>query len=309
MASKHNLVSRLNRIVELFQLSGTSGLTFDEINEKLKTTYTDEDQSISLRTFQRDLKDIESSLKIKIVYDKIKKKYVLIDDFSQTNHSKNQLFTIESLKLLHIAQDMKHNDFILIDDRKSSGLENYNPIKVAVCERKYLEFNYQKFDQYKAYKRKLIPLALKESKRRWYVVGYEIKEGLKIDVLKTFALDRMYYCEATTHFALKDSTNVSEHFHDFMGVTTKPIEGFSKKITVKIETSIAYGKYFSTLPIHSSQEMDIENGKTIISLHLIPTMELVSELLAHNHQIKITEPKELVQFVKGILTQNLKQYH
>ena len=309
MASKHNLVSRLNRIVALFQLSGSNGLSFNELNEKLKNTYTDEDQGISLRTFQRDLKDIELSLKIKIAYDKIKKKYLLIDDFVLMQPVKNQLFTLESLKLLHIAQDMKHNDFILVDERKLSGLENYNTIKEAVCEKKYLEFNYQKFDQYKAYKRKLIPLALKESKRRWYVVGYEIKDGLKINVLKTFALDRIYDCEVTTSFTLKDAENVQNHFHDFMGVTTKPIEGFNEKVTVKLETSIAYGKYFSTLPIHPSQEIDIEKGKTVISLQLIPTMELISELLAHNHQIKITAPKELVKFVKEILTKNLKQYH
>jgi len=232
-----------------------------------------------------------------------------LDDASQKTSKNSQLFTIESLKMLNIAQDVSNSDFILIDNRKVTGLENYSTIKEAVCLKKHMEFNYQKFDQYKAHKRKLMPLALKESKSRWYVVGFEIKDGLKINVLKTFALDRIYNCEVTTEFILKDTIDVQNHFKDFMGVTTKPLDGFSKKTTVKIETSIEYGKYFSTLPIHQSQKTEIENGKTIISLQVIPTMELVSEILSHNHQIKVIEPKELVSIVKKTISQNLKQYN
>lgn len=309
MANKHNLISRLTRIVEIFQLQGESGLTFEELNNKLKSSFIDEDHSVSLRTFQRDLKDIESSLKIKIVYNKSKTKYVLSNDLLQKTSNNSQKFTIESLKMLHIAQDVSNRDFVLIDNRKVTGLENYNTIKEAICLKKYLEFNYQKFDQYKANKRKLMPLALKESKHRWYVVGYELKDGLKIDVLKTFALDRIYNCEVTTGFILKDTIDVQNHFKDFMGVTTKPIDGFNQKTIIKIETSIEYGKYFSTLPIHSSQKTEIENGKTLISLHLIPTMELVSEILSHSHHIKVVAPKELVNVVKKIISQNLKQYN
>lgn len=309
MANKHNLISRLTRIVEIFQLQGESGLTFLELNNKLKSSFVEEDHSVSLRTFQRDLKDIESSLKIKIVYNKTKMKYILLNDDLQKTSKNSQLFTIESLKLLNIAQDVSNNDFILIDNRKVTGLENYSTIKEAICLKKLLEFNYQKFDEYKANKRKLMPLALKESKHRWYVVGFEIKDGLKINVLKTFALDRIYNCEVTTEFVLKDTIDIQNHFKDYMGVTTKPIDGFTEKVTVKIETSIQYGKYFSTLPIHSSQKTEIENGKTIISLKLIPTMEFVSEILSHNQQIKVIAPQELIVIVKKMLAQNLKQYN
>ena len=216
MANKHNLISRLTRIVEIFQHQGESGLTFLELNNKLKSSFIEEDYSVSLRTFQRDLKDIESSLKIKIVYNKTRMKYVLLNDDLQKTSKNSQLFTIESLKMLNIAQDISSNDFILIDHRKVTGLENYSTIKEAICFKKYLEFNYQKFDEYKANKRRLMHLALKESKRRWYAVGFEIKDGLKIDVLKTFALDRIYNCEVTTEFVLKDTIDIQNHFKDYI---------------------------------------------------------------------------------------------
>jgi len=309
MATKHNLISRLTRIVELFQTRGETGLTFNELNSKLKSTFVDENHSISLRTFQRDIKDIQSSLKIKIIFDKKRKKYLLHNESLAEESKNSHLFTMESLKMLNVAQDVSNQDFIFIDKRKGTGLENYNTIKEAICLKKHLEFNYQKFDQYKADYRKLMPLALKESKNRWYVVGFEIKNGAKINVLKTFALDRINHCEVTTEFVLKDVVDVQKHFNDYIGITTKPLEGFSEKTTVKIETSIEYGKYFSTLPIHPSQKTEIENGKTIISLQVIPTMELVSELLAHNHQIKIIEPEKMVQTVKQILSKNVKQYN
>lgn len=309
MASKHNLISRLTRIVELFQAQGEHGFTFEELNDRLKNSFIDENHSVSLRTFQRDIKDIASSLKIKIIYDKSNKKYVLSNDSLQDRSKNDQLFTIESLKMLHIAQDISNNNYIFIDKRKASGLENYNIIKGAIALKKHLEFHYQKFDQYKANFRKLMPLGLKESKSRWYVVGYEIKNGLRINTLKSFALDRMESCEATTDFVLKETVDIAAHFKDYVGVTTKPIEGFTQKEVVQFETSIEYGKYFSTLPIHSSQQTTINNGKTIVSLQVVPTMELVAELLAHNQEIKIIAPKKLVQTVKQILSKNLKQYN
>ena len=309
MASKHNLISRLTRIVELFQAQGEHGFTFEELNDRLKNSFIDENHSVSLRTFQRDIKDIASSLKIKIIYDKSNKKYVLSNDSLQDRSKNDQLFTIESLKMLHIAQDISNNNYIFIDKRKASGLENYNIIKGAIALKKHLEFHYQKFDQYKANFRKLMPLGLKESKSRWYVVGYEIKNGLRINTLKSFALDRMESCEATTDFVLKEAVDIAAHFKDYVGVTTKPIEGFTQKEVVQFETSIEYGKYFSTLPIHSSQQTTINNGKTIVSLQVVPTMELVAELLAHNQEIKIIAPEKLVQTVKQILSKNLKQYN
>lgn len=309
MASKHNLISRLTRIVELFQAQGEHGFTFEEVNDRLKNSFIDENHSVSLRTFQRDIKDIASSLKIKIIYDKSNKKYVLSNDSLQDRSKNDQLFTIESLKMLHIAQDISNSNYIFIDKRKASGLENYNIIKGAIALKKHLEFHYQKFDQYKANFRKLMPLGLKESKSRWYVVGYEIKNGLRINILKSFALDRMESCEATTDFVLKEAVDIAAHFKDYVGVTTKPIEGFTQKEVVQFETSIEHGKYFSTLPIHSSQQTTINNGKTIVSLQVVPTMELVAELLAHNQEIKIIAPKKLVQTVKQILSKNLKQYN
>ena len=78
---------------------------------------------------------------------------------------------------------------------------------------------------------------------------------------------------------------------------------------MQFETSIEHGKYFSTLPIHPSQQTTINNGKTIVSLQVVPTMELVAELLAHNQEIKIIAPEKLVQTVKQILSKNLKQYN
>lgn len=310
MANKHNLISRLSRIVDIFQLQGKDGLTFNQVNEKLKNSLVDEDYSISLRTFQRDLKDIESSLNIKIVYDKGKRKYILNQEATKNNLLDKQLFTIESLKMLDIAQDVTSNnsDFIFIDKRQASGLQNYNTIKEAICFHKYLDFMYQKFNEFKADFRKVIPVALKESKKRWYVIGFEIKDGRKLDVIKTFALDRMTDCQVSTPYTFKNTIDINAHFNDYLGVTTKPLDGFTEKVFVKFETSIEHGRYFSTLPLHHSQTTEIINGKTIVTLNVIPTMELVAELLAHNHQIKILEPLKLVDIVKDILIENLKQY-
>ncbi len=308
MASKHNLISRLTLIVSVFQRQGNTGLSFEEVNMKLKGASVDENRSISLRTFQRDLKDIESSLNIRIVYNKALKKYVLEQDVLQSDVRNNRLFTMESINQLNIAQDASNTDFILIEERKPLGLENYNTIREAIVKHCYLEFDYQRFDQYKASKRKIMPMALKENNHRWYVVGYELKDGLRQQVLKTFALDRMDEVQIGTGFVLNETIDFKKYFNDYCGISTKPLEGFTGAVDIKIETSIEYGKYFSTLPIHSSQRTEIEKGKTFLYFHLIPTMEFVAELLSHNARIKVLEPVELVYAVKKHLQQNIAQY-
>src|SRR5690606_35767856 len=111
MATKHNLISRLTRIVELFQTRGETGLTFNELNSKLKSTFVDENHSISLRTFQRNNNDIESSLKININFDKKIKKYLLHNETLAEKSKNSHLFTMESLKMLIIAQDVSNQDF------------------------------------------------------------------------------------------------------------------------------------------------------------------------------------------------------
>lgn len=296
------------QIVSIFQRQGNHGLSFEEVNEKLKGMAVDENQSISLRTFQRDLKDIESSLNIRIIYSKTQRKYVLETDYSQLNLKNDQLFTMESIAQLNIAQDVASNDFILIEERKPLGLENYNIIKEAIIQQKYLMFDYQKFDQYKANQRKIIPIALKEKEYRWYVVGNEFKNGLKDRLLKTFALDRMFDTRVGPMFVLNEGIDVQNYFKEYYGISTNAIDGFTNAVNVKIETSIEYGKYFSTLPIHASQKTEIENGKTILSFRLIPTMEFIAELLSHNTKIRVIEPVELVKVVKEILLENIAQY-
>lgn len=308
MATKQNLISRLSQIVTIFQQKGAVGLTFEELNEKLKGSSVDDNQSISLRTFQRDIKDIESSLKIKIDYNKSLKRYVLEQGNTTDGFKNSQLFTLESINQLNIAHDVSSNNFILIDERTSLGLEYYNTIKEAILKKCYLEFDYQKFDQYKATARKIMPFALKENRGRWYVVGYELKDGLKIDVLKTFALDRMYEAQKGKEFQLKDIPNVKVYFNDYIGIASHNLLAAKEAADIKIETTIEYGKYFSTMPIHHSQEIFIEKGKSFIHLKIIPTMEFLALILSHNTKIKVVEPKELVQVIKKHLTENLKQY-
>ena len=308
MASKQNLISRLSQIVTLFQQYGEDGLTFEQVNQKLRGFNTDDNQSISLRTFQRDIKDIASSLQIKIVYNKSLKKYLLEDAMLSKMSKNTQLFTLESIQKLSIAHDINGNDFILIENRTSQGLEYYSTIKQAILDKNYLDFEYQKFDQYKSNQRKVIPLVLKEDKHRWYLVALEIQSGKIGEQPKTFALDRMTKASLGSNFTYGYEFNASDYFKDYFGVFTNPINGFDSSVDVIIETTIEYGKYFSTLPIHNSQKVSIENGKTYIALHLIPTMEFVAEILKHSNYIKVLEPKLLKKVIKETLEKNLQQY-
>lgn len=59
------------------------------------------------------------------------------------------------------------------------------------------------------------------------------------------------------------------------------------------------GKYIKTLPLHESQQILVDNDEELkIKLTLYDTHNLVMELLSYGNNIKVIEPKFLVEKIK-----------
>ena len=69
------------------------------------------------------------------------------------------------------------------------------------------------------------------------------------------------------------------------------------------------GKYIKTLPLHSSQEILIDNKKEFrIKLNLVITNDFIIELLSMGENIKVIKPEKLKKRIKNIYSKALNNY-
>lgn len=277
--------------------------SFDEICDFLEeeSEIQGYDFAISLRTFQRDLKDIESVFGIEVKYDRSQGVYRIIED-SNSEIKERMLEAFDTFNALQISERM--SDFIHFENRKSKGVENLYGFLHAIKNKLLVTFTYHKFWKEQSENRTIEPYALKEFANRWYILGYDTSRK----AIRSFALDRLSELEISKQ-KYNPSVNfkIEEYYKSSFGIIS-PEKG-QKPEEIIISCQPFQGKYFKALPFHHSQEIikDDEN-ELIIKLFLVPTFDFIQELLSKGNTVKILQPQSLVNEVKQIYQTALGQY-
>lgn len=277
--------------------------SFDEISDFLEeeSEIQGYDFTVSLRTFQRDLKDIESVFGIEIKYDRSQGVYRIIED-SNSEIKERMLEAFDTFNALQISERM--SDFIHFENRKSKGVENLYGFLHAIKNKLLVTFTYHKFWKEQPENRIIEPYALKEFANRWYILGYDTSRK----AIRSFALDRLSELEISKQkFNPSIVFNVEEYYKNSFGIISP--EKDQKPEEIIISCRPFQGKYFKALPFHHSQEIvkDDEN-ELIIKLFLVPTYDFIQELLSKGSTIKILQPQSLIQKIKQLYQTTLNQY-
>lgn len=277
--------------------------SFDEISDFLEeeSEIQGYDFTVSLRTFQRDLKDIESVFGIEIKYDRSQGVYRIIED-SNSEIKERMLEAFDTFNALQISERM--SDFIHFENRKSKGVENLYGFLHAIKNKLLVTFTYHKFWKEQPENRIIEPYALKEFANRWYILGYDTSRK----AIRSFALDRLSELEISKQkFNPSIVFNVEEYYKNSFGIISP--EKDQKPEEIIISCRPFQGKYFKALPFHHSQEIvkDDEN-ELIIKLFLVPTYDFIQELLSKGNTIKILQPQSLVNEAKRIYQTALSYY-
>lgn len=166
-----------------------------------------------------------------------------------------------------------------------------------------IKFTYQKFWEEEISQRLVEPYALKEFKNRWYVLAKDSKDNN----IKSFALDRLTNLEITTqHYQYPDNYNVEQNYRYCFGIISP--NGLDPQDIV-LSFDPFQGKYIKTLPLHETQQILVDNEKeTRIKLKLCLTHDLIMELLSYGDNLKVLEPKSLVDQIKKAHEKAYKQY-
>lgn len=271
--------------------------SFNELQEhvmrKLENDDIDTTFEYSVRTFERDKKDIADLIGIAIQYDRKDKTY-FIDEAEIADQSVARL--IDAFSIHNALQDgNKLSLSVFLEKRKSLGTEHIHGIIHAIQNRFILQFTHQKHWEDFSTERKVYPIAVKESQNRWYLVALE----KSTQTVKTFGLDRITELKITDTKFKPFAFSVEKEFRNAFGVLRdSPAE------KVILQFSKMQGEYIKTFPLHESQRIIAETGDFVtfqIYIHL--THDFIMELLRYANNVKVLAPESLIATMKERIKQ------
>ncbi len=295
----------LNRYSVIIKRLEKSPATFKEIQSFLQreSELQDKNFTISIRTFQRDLKEIYELLNYEITCERTGyKRYYIKERPEEKEHSHRLLESYEIINAINASQ--QHSNYVFLESRQSKGLEHFNGLLYSIQNKLILKFEHCKYWNENVTQRTVHPLGLKESLGRWYLLAVDTKDAH----LKTFGLDRISNLEITkSRFKEKYNYNFKAMFADSFGIISL---SDSKPQEVILEFSIEQGKYVKSYPLHHSQEVILENSNKVqIKLIINITHDFVMEIMRFNEEVKVMKPAALVREIKQRLKSAIMQYN
>jgi len=276
--------------------------SFDEIEMFLETESEIQaaDLNISRRTFQRDIKEIESIWGIEIKYNRSLKKYEIAFDPNDSRDNK-LMEAFDIVNTLNIGSEI--SKYIHFETRRASGTHLILDIITAIKNGTVLELYHQKYWEETFTQREIEPLGIKEYKYRWYLIAKDLNDNK----IKSFGLDRIKGLQQTNKI-LKEPSNFD--IHQFYKYTYGAVGGQGQKEeTVILSFTPFQGKFIKAVPMHHSQQILIDNEDEFrISLEIVPLVDFIMDVQQYAQAVKVIQPKWLAEEIKENLENNLKLY-
>jgi predicted DNA-binding transcriptional regulator YafY len=299
--SKKQFLKRYLLIINKLRKNASS---FEEIKNYLQqqSELDEEKYEISIRTFQREIKEIASTHNIEIKYFRSENVYKIIVD-SNEERNERLMESLEIIEALKISSTLSNQ--LIFEKRKTSETNNLSYLMGAIKHKNEIHFSYINYwsEESADSQRKVQPLGLKEAKNRWYLIAKDLKDNH----IKTFGLDRISNLEIkniTFEFPL--NFNPEDMFRHSFGIMSEDDKEPQKII---LSFSFEQGKYIKSLPLHHSQkELINDENEYRIELFLQPTYDFVMELLSIGAEVKVVEPESLKKEMIEKLEATLKRY-
>jgi predicted DNA-binding transcriptional regulator YafY len=304
--SKRAFLSRYILIIKI--IKAKPYITLKEIERQLENKLgvlieKDETMNVGLskRTIGRDIKDIRNLFDIDIEYVKKQKGYIIHQNNMEDNYFDQMIEAVDIFNALNLAQNAA--PFIHLEKRRPQGTEHLFGLLHAIKNKYQVGFVYQKFWEDKPSLRLVEPFALKEFKNRWYLMAKDNKDNR----VKSFALDRLSNLDITNKpFESPIHYNIEENYKYCFGIIN-PDDEPPQDVVLSFEPT--QGKYIKTLPLHHTQKVLVDNEDELrIQLKLCLTFDFTMELLSHGDNVKVLQPKVLVEEIKAAHEKAAGQY-
>ena len=276
--------------------------SFIELQEyvirKLENEDINTDFEYAIRTFERDKKDISTLFGISIQYNRKDKTYSIDEDEIEDQSVTRMM---DAFSIHHALQEgNKLSPSVFLEKRKSLGTEHIHGIIHAIQNLYFLKFTHKKHWDNDITQREVKPIAVKESQQRWYLIAWDKKD----ERIKTFGLDRISDLKITDTKFKPITYNVEKEYQHAFGVETyEPVQ------KIVLEFSWQQGNYIKSFPLHESQQILEENGKTVLlEIYIHTTNDIVMELLKYGSNVKVIEPISLQEEIRNRIFAMIKKY-
>ena len=279
------------RLALIINLSKSGPFSWETVSRKIEELQSIKgiDKGFSIRTFQRDLNEIREMHGIDIRFNRRINRY----EVNEADSGPINLNLQESFDMIHAFQLTKGiSEFVFFDSRKAKGTEHLFGLVHAIQNRLIVSFEYSKYWLWEKENRTIKPLALKEFKNRWYLLGLNDQ-----DEFRTFGLDRITDLSiGTKRFEDSHKVDTLSYHKDIFGISNDPEKPLEKVILTFTEFK---GRYIKSMPWHESQQILVDDENILtISLDVKINYELISEILSHGDDVRVDAPERLGEMVK-----------
>ena len=253
----------------------------------------------NLRTFQRDIKAIAAIFGLHIKYNGQSMTYELLDK-PQAKEKINAL----SLLVAHMHSETK-SSFVFYDDDEGLGAIYLSEIITCIEQDYSLMMSYQKFNSLEVEERSLIPLALKEHNKRWYVLA----EDMNIEKMRVYGLDRILSIRLNPRRQRSkfNDARYIKPWQNTMGITL-PAAG-QKVMSVELRFEAIMGPYVISLPWHASQKtLKTNDEATDIVLTVYIDHHLINKIMACVQHVQVLAPQNLKDLVRANLEKAMSNF-
>lgn len=254
------------------------------------------DVGLSVRTLQRDIAEIESMFEIEIRNHRGDGYFIA----GRTNNAdiryEELLLNFDLLTSLNHSADV--SGFILPEHHRPKGADNIGALIHAIKSSNVIKFDYKLIrKENRIITKTANPYFLKESLGLWYLVAVDDMENLR-----NYAIDRIFNLEIlSSKFKRDESLDPYSLFQNSYGIWDDE--------TIKIEEiELSYspldGYFLKTTPLHSSQEILVDNDEEFrIKLKIRITNDFVMALLSRSNSLTVIRPLSLRERINGIYQQ------
>lgn len=273
--------------------------TFEELLNYLliQQDVTGDNFDISQRTFQRDIKEINTIYGIEIKHNKKEGWYEITDEIEEKPFERI-IEAFETLSALNFSNQVS-TKFIL-EKRANRGTEHMHGLLFAIENNFQIIIKHQSYWKEEPEIRKLQPIAIKESKNRWYLICFDT---VKKD-FRNFGLDRIQNLEITNIKFKPINHNTTTYYQHAFGIETyEPVT----KIVLKFNSFQA--QYIKSLPLHHSQNVIFEDDISCkFEYYIHPTNDFIMEIMKYGENVIVEEPIALRENVRNRIITMLRLY-
>ena len=224
-----------------------------------------------------------------------------ISMFEQFENAIDKIFN--RLNITTDAQDNTLNNFVQFDSEINfKGKKHLQPILEAIKNQKVSTISYQGFNKKAPSNSEIHPYLLKEYKNRWYLICFHPAK----DKIITYALDRVKSFKVQeAAFLPQNGFSKEKYFKYCFGITH--MDENPSEVVIRFQA--LQGKYILSQKLHPSQKLVEQNDDFItVKINVIPTFELVEQLLSYGANAQVLEPQSLRDQVKSELKRSLDNY-